>query len=160
MLSVAITGNVASGKSTVSARWAECGVPVISADELARDVVEPGTDGLEAIREMFGRGVIAPDGTLDRATLRQLVFQDEQARLSLEELLHPKIWEAPEAWMREQREAGAAVVVSEIPLLFETDRQASFDVVVLVTAPDQVRSGDPITTRLAGGTLSSRVEEP
>ncbi|MEJ2203502.1 MAG: dephospho-CoA kinase [Gemmatimonadota bacterium] len=140
MLSVALTGNVAAGKSAVAEAWAEAGVPVISADELARRVVAPGSTGLEAVRDAFGEGAFAPDGTLDRDALRRVVFGDEEARRRLEAILHPRIWALRSEWLDEQRTAGAPLVVSEIPLLFETGREGDFDLTVLVDAPEQERT--------------------
>jgi dephospho-CoA kinase len=139
VLGVALTGNVAAGKSLVASRWAAQGVPVVSADELAREVVRPGTPGLAAVREQFGDGVIAPDGTLDRAALRARVFADEEARERLEAIVHPGVRALRAQWLERQRAAGASLVVSEIPLLFETGTETDFDVTVLVWAPDETR---------------------
>jgi dephospho-CoA kinase len=139
MLNVALTGNVGSGKSTVAARWLETGVPVISADELSREAVLPGTPGLRRIQEAFGDSVLAPDGTLDRASLRELVFADEERRRTLEDILHPLIRQSRAQWVEEMRAGGAPLVVSEIPLLFETGTQNDFDVTVLVDAPADLR---------------------
>ena len=139
MLSVALTGNVGSGKSTVAALWIQAGVPVIDADELARRAVLPGTPGLAAVREAFGDDVIAPDGTLDRARMRARVFSDPAARERLEKILHPIIRDLREAWVRERRAEGSPLVVSEIPLLFETGGERAFDLVVLVDAPREER---------------------
>ena len=139
MLSVGLTGGVAAGKSVVAARWADRGVPVVSADQLARDVVGPGTPGLAEVRSTFGDRVLAADGSLDRGALRALVFADDEARGRLEALLHPRIRAARERWIEARRGEGAGIVVSEIPLLFETSLQGDFDVTVLVTAPDEER---------------------
>lgn len=139
MLSVAVTGNVASGKSAVSSVWADAGVPVVSADELARRATEPGSEGLEALVEAFGRGVLRPDGSLDREELRGVVFEDGEARRRLEELLHPRIRALRAEWLEERRREGAELVVSEIPLLFETGMEDEFDLVVLVDAPAELR---------------------
>jgi len=139
VLSVALTGNVGSGKSTVAARWAEAGVPVVSADELARRAVLPGTEGLEAVRAAFGEAVIAADGTLDRDALRAIVFRDEAARERLEGILHPRIRALRDEWLEERRRAADTLVVSEIPLLYETGGARDFDVVVTVDAPAPVR---------------------
>lgn len=139
MIRVALTGNVASGKSAVAARWAEAGIPVVSADLLARESVAPGMPALQRIREHFGDGVMSADGTLDRAALRARVFGDDAARKALEEILHPDVWARRDRWMRARRAEGAPLVVAEIPLLFETGREADFDLVVLVDAPVAVR---------------------
>jgi len=139
VLSVALTGNVAAGKSMVAAAWADEGVPVVSADELARLAVAPGSPGLQEVRAAFGDGVIAADGTLDRAALRARVFGDDEARRRLESIIHPRVQELRDAWMRERRDAGDRLVVAEIPLLFEVGLEDAFDVVVLVDAPEEVR---------------------
>lgn len=134
MLSVGLTGNVASGKSTVARLWRDAGVPVVSADDLARTATEPGSAGLEEVVREFGEEVLADDGTLDRAALRDEVFRDDDARRRLEALLHPRIRALRDAWLDERRAEGAPLVVSEIPLLFETGMETAFDVTVLVDA--------------------------
>jgi dephospho-CoA kinase len=135
VLKVALTGNVAAGKSAVAEHWRAAGIPVISADELARQAVAPGSSGLEEVRSAFGDSVIKLDGTLDRDAVRALVFADEEARRRLEAITHPRVWELRAEWTRGREEAGEPLVVAEIPLLFETGRQADFDVTVLVDAP-------------------------
>lgn len=139
MLRVALTGNVASGKSTVARLWREAGVPVVSADDLAREVVEPGTGGLAEVRRAFGDGVLAPDGRLDRAALRDRVFRDPRARTRLEAILHPRIEARRRAWMESREREGAPLAVAEIPLLFEVGLQHAFDRTVFVDAPADVR---------------------
>lgn len=135
VLTVALTGNVASGKSTVAELWRQAGVPVVDADELARRAVEPGSPALRAIVESFGPEALSVDGSMDRGWMRRRVFDDDEARRTLEEIVHPTVWELRAEWVRGQREAGAELVVCEIPLLFETGREADFDQVVLVDAP-------------------------
>jgi len=147
MLSVGLTGNVASGKSTVAARWSEADVPVVSADALAREAVAAGSPGLGAVVDAFGQDVLAADGTLDRGRMRALVFGDDEKRARLEEILHPEIWRRRSAWLEQRRAEGAALVVSEIPLLFETGREGDFDVVVFVDAPEDVRIGRMVEHR-------------
>lgn len=139
MISVGLTGNVASGKSSVARMWADAGVPVVSADALAREAVSPGSPGLAEVVAAFGTDIVAADGSLDRAQLRAVVFSDPAARQRLEEILHPVIWRLRSAWLNERRAEGRRLVVSEIPLLFETGREADFDVVVFVDAPEEVR---------------------
>jgi len=139
MLRVALTGNVAAGKSVVAEAWRRRGVPVVSADHLARQAVEPGSPALEEVRRAFGDEVLSADGTLDREALRARVFRDEEARRRLEGILHPRIQELRAAWMVERRAAGDPLTVAEIPLLFETGLDADYDVVVLVDAPADVR---------------------
>lgn len=139
MVSVAVTGNIASGKSTVLRVWARAGVPVISADDLSREVVEPGTDGLREVVRVFGEDVLGPEGRLDRGRLRDRVFRDEDARRKLESILHPRIRDLREEWLREQRRRGMELVAAEIPLLFETGYARGVDVTIVVHAPPAVR---------------------
>lgn len=139
MLSVGLTGNVGSGKSTVAALWKAQGVPVVSADELSREAVSPGTQGLAAVRAAFGNDVIAGDGTLDRARLRAVVFADADARERLERILHPIIAARRARWIEECRRGGETLVVSEVPLLFEKGLERDYDATVLVNAPEDVR---------------------
>ncbi|MEE8145979.1 MAG: dephospho-CoA kinase, partial [Longimicrobiales bacterium] len=147
MVSVALTGSVASGKSAVAEAWRRAGVPVVSADALARDAVAPGSPGLDAVVEAFGRDVLAEGGALDREALRDVVFQDDDARERLEGILHPRIWTLRDRWMRERYAAGVALVVSEVPLLFEANLEADFHVTVVVDAPDDVRLARLTETR-------------
>jgi dephospho-CoA kinase len=138
-LRVGLTGNVASGKSTVAARWREAGVPVLDADQVAREVVAPGSEGLDLVRESFGADVVAADGALDRAALRERVFSDAEARRRLEGITHPRIRERVDAWLEAREVGGAPLAVVEIPLLFEARREEAFDHVVFVDAPVDVR---------------------
>jgi dephospho-CoA kinase len=140
---VAVTGGIGSGKSTVSARFAERGCPVIDADRVAREVVEPGQPALTELAERFGEGVIRADGSLDRAAMASIVFADPEARAELERITHPRV----AARMAERiadldAEPGARherVVVIDHPLLVETGQAGRFDAVVVVLAPDPVR---------------------
>ncbi|MGI9625866.1 MAG: dephospho-CoA kinase [Longimicrobiales bacterium] len=136
---VGLTGNVASGKSTVAELWRSWGVPVVSADALAREAVEVGSQGLREVADAFGPEVIQTDGALDRGVLRGIVFADDDARLRLEGIIHPRVRELRDSWTAGQRESGAKVVVWEVPLLFETGMDEDVDVVVLVDAPEQER---------------------
>lgn len=139
MLNVALTGNVASGKSSVARLWQRVGVPVVSADDLAREAVVSGSEGLAQVVERFGDEVLHADGSLDREALRDVVFRDAEARADLEAIIHPIVWRLRERWLRNQEAAGARLAVSEIPLLFETGRESAFDSVVFVDAPEQLR---------------------
>lgn len=139
MKNVALTGNVAAGKSAVARRWEELGVPVLKSDDVARGVVERGTSGLRQVTEAFGEEVLRADGSLDRDRLRALVARDREARRRLEGILHPLIEEERRRWLEEQEAAGRELAVSEIPLLFEVGLQDEFDVVVFVDAPEEMR---------------------
>ena len=115
-LRIGLTGGIASGKSTVSQRFAELGIAVIDADVAARAVVEPGTPGLEQVVQRFGSGIVRPDGELDRSALRELIFNDPAARRDLDAILHPLI----RAHMEQQAAAAAGpYLIMAIPLLVE-----------------------------------------
>jgi dephospho-CoA kinase len=115
-LRIGLTGGIASGKSTVTQRFAELGVPVIDADVASRIVVEPGTTGLAQVVARFGAGVLHADGQLDRRALRNLIFKDSSLRQALDAILHPLIRAEME---REAAQAKAPYVVMAIPLLVE-----------------------------------------
>lgn len=134
---VGLTGGVASGKSTVSVMLADLGAVVIDAYLLAREVVEPGTDGLAEIVTAFGPGVLTAEGTLDRPAVGTLVFADEAKRRTLEAIIHPRVRERGA-----ELEAAAppgAVIVHDIPLLAETGQADRFDAVVVVDVPVEVQ---------------------
>ena len=135
MISVGLTGSVASGKSEVSRAWQRAGVPVVSADELARIAVEPGSAGLDAVVDALGSDILKEDGSLDRARVRSIVFRDDDARRCLEDIIHPIVRRHWETWVQAQQAEGADLIVSEIPLLFESGRAEDFDCVVVVDAP-------------------------
>jgi len=124
---------VASGKSTVSAILRELGAVVIDADQLAREVVAPGTEGLAEIVASFGAQVLTPDGELDRPAMGALVFADEAARRKLEAIIHPRVRDRGAGL--EAAAGPDGVVVHDIPLLAETGQAATFDAVVVVDVP-------------------------
>jgi dephospho-CoA kinase len=150
MLNVGLTGNIASGKSTVVRIWERRGAFVIDADLLARRAVEPGSPGLGCVIETFGPELLDPSGGLDRTALRQLVFRDPAARARLEAIVHPEIARLRGEELREAKEAGAAIVVNDIPLLFEVGLEEEFDLVILVDAPEQVRWARLVRERRLG----------
>ena len=139
-LQVGLTGGIAAGKSTASARLAELGAVLVDADLLAREAVTPGSPGLAAVVAAFGQGVLAPDGSLDRAALGRQVFQDAAGRERLEQIIHPVV-AARRAELTAVALAAdpAAVVVHDIPLLVEKRLTAGLDLVVVVDAADEVR---------------------
>ncbi|TAM69915.1 MAG: dephospho-CoA kinase [Microbacteriaceae bacterium] len=139
---IALTGGIASGKSTVAARLAQHGAVVVDADLLAREVVEPGTPALRAIVERFGPGVLTADGSLDRAALARIVFSDEQSRHDLNAVTHPAVWRrARELFAQAEASNPDAVVVYDVPLLAEAaeGRPLHFDRVVVAHAPAETR---------------------
>ena len=139
MKTVGLTGGIATGKSTVARLLRERGFPVADADQLARDVVAPGTPGLAAVVARFGAEVLAPDGTLDRAALRAIVLADTGARRDLEAITHPRIREATVAWFTAQAAAGAPVAVYEAALLVETGHHEWYDHLVVVTCRPELQ---------------------
>lgn len=139
MYRVALTGNIGSGKSTVAEIWRHLGAHVIDADELAREAVAPNTPGLAAIRQRFGSDVLEPWGDLNRAALRTKVFDDADARRDLEKIVHPAVEQLRIVAEQKLTLEGASVVVHMIPLLFEAHLEDTFDEIVFVDAPDDVR---------------------
>lgn len=133
MLRVGLTGGIGSGKSEVSRRLVARGAVLIDADQVAREVVEPGTPGLAAIVREFGPGVLLPDGALDREKVGSIVFADPQRLAALNAIVHPLVG----ARMSElvARAPDGAIVVYDVPLLAENDLAGMYDVVVVVDAP-------------------------
>jgi len=136
-MQVGLTGGVASGKSTVAALLRELGAVVVDSDQLAREVVEPGTPGLAAVVEAFGERVLTDDGRLDRAALGAVVFADPDLRRRLEAILHPLI-RARSAEIAAAAPPGA-LVVHDIPLLVESGQADRFDAVLVVDVPVQTQ---------------------
>jgi dephospho-CoA kinase len=130
-----LTGGIATGKSTVSAMLRERGIPVIDADLIAREVVEPGMPAYEAIVQHFGRDILLPNGQINRKQLGEIVFSDETERQKLNAIVHPEVRRV----MREEAERaereGADIVFMDIPLLFESKLQHMVDKIVVVYAP-------------------------
>lgn len=133
---IGLTGGIASGKSTVADMFADLGVAVIDTDVIAREVVEPGQPALAEIRAAFGDGVIAADGTLDRAAMRAIVFGDAEARQRLEAILHPRIGEAT----RTQADAaGGPYQVIVVPLLVESSLRHFVDRILVVDCDEEIQ---------------------
>jgi dephospho-CoA kinase len=147
VLNVALTGNIAAGKSTVVDWFGRWGATVVDADELVREAQEPGTAVLTAIAKQFGAGVLAPDGSLDRDALRAKVMGDDAALAELNAIVHPAVRRRREQLMREAAQRGDAIVVNDIPLLFEAMDPDAFDVVVLIDAPVELRRRRLLATR-------------
>ena len=130
MRRVALTGGIATGKSTILRRLQQRGIPTVDADVLAREVVRPGTPGAAAIRERFGDVLFNADGELDRKALGALVFREPDARLALEEIIHPEVYARISRWF-DGLPTPTTVAVADIPLLFETHREGDFQTVVV-----------------------------
>lgn len=135
MLKIALTGGIASGKSTVAALLAEAGLPVLDSDAVAREVVAPGRPGWKALRQEFGPEFFAEDGSLDRAAMARYVFQHPEARQRLQELLHPLITQEIQARLAALASQGEPLVVVEVPLLFELGLENQYDATIVVTVP-------------------------
>lgn len=135
-LIIGLTGGIGSGKSAASRHFEALGVPVVDADLVARDVVEPGTPALAAIAEHFGPGVLTAEGALDRATLRRLVFADTDQRRWLEALLHPLIRQRIQELLA-AAQGPYRILVS--PLLLETNQHQLVDRVLLIDVPEAVQ---------------------
>ena len=140
---IALTGGIGSGKTTVAARWVELGAHEIDADILAREVVEPSTEGLVAVVERFGEGILLADGSLDRSALAKVAFADDQSRKDLEAILHPRI----QRLAAERVKGLGGVIVYTIPLLAETNSKLEFDRVVTVSCDEAVRIDRLVTLR-------------
>ncbi len=139
MLNVALTGNIAAGKSAVVDLLRRWGATIIDADQLAREAQAPGSEVLAAIVRRFGSDVLAADGGLDRAALRAKVMGDDAALAALNAIVHPAVQRRREQLLDAARTRGDAVVINDIPLLFEAADPGQFDVVVLVDAPVALR---------------------
>jgi dephospho-CoA kinase len=146
-LSVALTGNIAAGKSTVAELFRRWGATVIDADELVREVQAPGQPALNAIATRFGDELIFSDGSLDRARLRAMVLAEPAALADLNRIIHPEVYRRRLELLAEARARGDRVVISDIPLLFEADDPDAFDAVVLVDAPEAVRRARLLASR-------------
>ncbi|HWC35121.1 MAG TPA: dephospho-CoA kinase [Mycobacteriales bacterium] len=136
MLNVGLTGGIGSGKSEVTRRFAALGAHIIDADALAREVVEPGTPGLEAVVAEFGPEVRARDGSLDRDAVAAKVFSDDDARARLNAIVHPLIGERVFGLLAEFEAADPdGILVNDVPLIAESGVAARYDVIVVVDAP-------------------------
>ena len=132
---IALTGGIGSGKSTVARRWVELGATEVDADLLAREVVEPGSIGLEQVAKEFGPSVLNQSGTLDRAALAKIAFSNDANRVKLESILHPLIQDL--ALQKVSNLAG--IIVYTIPLFVESKSKLQFDKVVAISCDEEVR---------------------
>jgi dephospho-CoA kinase len=160
MLRVALTGGIATGKSYCLARFASFGVPVIDADQLARDAVAPGSRALEEVAARFGAVILKPDGSLDRSALGRIVFNDRAARADLEAIVHPEVYRRISEWLA-TLPPRTRVAIADIPLLFETGHTHDFDRVVVVACDprEQLRriiARDGLSERDARARLDSQ----
>ena len=135
-LIVGLTGGIGSGKTTVSDRFKSLGIQVIDADVVARQVVEPGSEALAAITEHFGAALLTEDGSLDRASLRQIIFSNEQEKSWLENLLHPLINTEIRSLLSQ---ASSAYAILSSPLLLETQQHQLVDRILVVDTSEQLQ---------------------
>lgn len=163
MLRVGLTGGIASGKSTVGAMLAEMGAHLVDSDHLARRAVEPGSPGLARVEEAFGRGVLDSAGSLDRARLRQIVFNDAAQRERLNRIVHPLVADmVNQELARLERADPTGVAVVDVPLLFEVGWQGRFDCTVLVYVPpakqvQRLRRRDGMSAQAAQAALGAQM---
>lgn len=136
---VGLTGGIASGKSLVSNGFELLGVPVIDADLLAREVVEPGSPGLQALAAHFGADILTLEGELNRAALRHIVFANPAERDFLDKTLHPLIRQLSDSRVAELRRQNHAYIIYSVPLLLETNQQSRFDRIVVVDVPESLQ---------------------
>lgn len=135
-----ITGNIASGKSQVAEMFVRFGATRVDADQLAREVVQPGSDTLACLVDRFGRGILRPDGNLDRKKLGEHIFTDPKARQDLNRIIHPAIAELATRQLQELRsKPDIPLVVYEAPLLFEAGAKRRVDKVLVVKVSEEVQ---------------------
>ena len=136
---VGLTGGIACGKTTVAGMFGDLGIPVVDADQLARDVVEPGTPGLEQIVREFGNGVLDGRGRLDRKKMGDLVFGDAAARRTLNGITHPLIGAAGAEQMAAHQDDPAPYLLYEAALLVETSSYKAFSALIVVSAEESLQ---------------------
>ena len=144
---VGLTGNIAAGKSSVAQLFQQWGAGLIDADQVVRELQRPGTEVHRQIVERFGKDILTSTGDLDRAALRRLILADTRARSDLNAIVHPAVRARRETLVDAARQAGARIIIADIPLLFEASDPAEFDAVVLVGAPESVRLHRLVTMR-------------
>lgn len=159
MLEICLTGGIAAGKSLVTERFQALGVPVADSDLVAREVVKPGSPGLDQVVSAFGEEFLAPDGHLDRDALRRRIFDDDTARQQLEEILHPLIRARIDECMRGWALQGHAYALRVVPLLVETGAHSTCHFILVVDAPpvlqiDRLRRRDNTDEKQAWAILA------
>lgn len=136
---IGLTGGIASGKSTVSALFKERSIPVVDADCIAREVVEPGKVAYQQIVEAFGENILLPNEEIDRKALGEIIFSDEQQRQILNRIVHPEVRKEMTRQAQEALQEGHDLVIMDIPLLFESKLQYMVDKIILVYVPSEVQ---------------------
>ena len=136
---IGLTGSIASGKSTVSTMLKRKGFPIVDADEIARQVVEPGSPVLQEISRVFGESVLQADGSLNRVKLGEIIFNDEEMRQKLNSIIHPAIRQEMLRQKDEWLAGGANTVIMDIPLLFESKLQSFVDTIIVVSVTPEIQ---------------------
>jgi len=159
---VGLTGGIACGKTTVANMFSDLRIPVIDADEIAREVVEPGTPGLQQIVDEFGKGVLDETGRLDRKKVGDLVFDDEEVRETLNAIMHPLIGAAGAKHIMAHQEAAAPYLLYEAALLVETRAYEAFSALIVVSAEESIQrlrliARDGFTVREANARIASQL---
>jgi dephospho-CoA kinase len=158
-LILGLTGTIASGKSSVAAMFADLGATVVSADQLAREVVAPGSATLQALKEVFGPSIVDAAGTLEREALAQRVFDEGTARAQLNAITHPAIAQLAETRLQELRSRQVPLVIYEAPLLFEAGAAQRVDLVLTVTLdPALLRQRLAGRDRLTPAEIQARID--
>lgn len=139
MLRIGLTGGIGSGKTAVSDQFAALGIPVVDSDVVAHQLTGPGGTAMPALCAAFGPDIARPDGALDRAAMRALVFADAGEKARLESILHPLIRAECDARIAAAEQAGSTYVVIVIPLLVETSGNKRFDRILVVDCPEAVQ---------------------
>jgi len=157
-----VTGGIACGKSTVTELLGNLGATIVSADQLAREAVRPGSTILTALTDRFGQEILLPDGHLNRPALAELVFGDKDARTDLERIMHPAIAALAEDRLQKLRSEGHRLIVYEAPLLFEAGAEKRVDAVLVVTASQEqqiarLQIRDHLTRRQALARLNAQI---
>ena len=158
MLKIAITGGAGTGKSTVARMFAELGAEVLDADQIARDVVAVGAPAWVELRRLYGPEYFNENGELNRSKLAQLVFADPEERRRLDRLIHPRVEAELKARVAELDRRGVQLVMVEGPLLFETGREAAFDRVIVVAAPEAAER--TANEKMDDASIGARVKTP
>lgn len=138
-MKLGLTGSIATGKSTVARMFSERGIPVIDADQIAREVVAPGSEVLQKIADHFGRGMLQPDGALDREKLGAVVFEQPEERETLNQIIHPAIRKEMKEQAEKAESQGHELVVMDIPLLFENNLAYMVDKTAVVYIPEELQ---------------------
>ena len=139
MLTIGLTGGIATGKSVVLTHFASLGLATIDADLLARQAVQPGTEASAQIVARFGTDILRDDGQINRATLGKKVFADPTARKDLESIIHPSVFSTVKDWLLECETHGERAAIAAIPLLFETGHDKEFKRILVVSCDPQIQ---------------------